>query len=104
LHVNVDNFPSGPSSTSTTTSITGTTTDQVLLASNPSRKAFYVMNNSKIASLYIYFGAPASTTVFSVKIGPRLEFVSDQPVYSGDIHGIWDVLDAAGKILVTELT
>lgn len=98
---NTANIPS-KSATSTPTNVGGSATSAALLASNASRKGMYVYNDSTSA-LYIMYGAIASATAFTVKIGSQGFFeMPTSPVYTGAINGIWDT--ATGSARVTELT
>lgn len=57
--------------------------------------------NDSANTLYIKFGATASLTDCTVKVDPDAYYEFPGPVvYSGVVHGIWDV--AAGAARVTE--
>jgi translation elongation factor EF-Tu-like GTPase len=94
-------------STGTITSVNDTNTSVTILAANRNRKGAAIFNDST-ADLYLALAdVTASTTNFSVKLGPgdyfELPVGLDGTVYQGVIRGIW-ASDAAGAARVTELT
>lgn len=88
------------SATGTLTSVSLTTSTQVLLASNATRKGFMIYNDS-LNMLFVAFAATASTTAFSTKIqaGGAYEPGID---YTGVISGI--ASSASGAARITEFT
>lgn len=89
-----------PSTTGTLTSVAGSATTGVLLASNALRKGFMVFNDGS-AILYVAFAATASTTAFSQKLFPNSSYISDFN-YTGVISGISST--ATGNTRITEFT
>lgn len=87
-------------STSITSSVNGSTTSVVLLASNSSRLGATVYNDSS-ALLYVKLGATASTTDYTVKLFP-LGYYEVPYGYTGEIDGIWSA--ANGHARIDELT
>jgi len=89
------------SSAAETYSIDDQATNATLLDANASRKGFGIFNDST-STLYIKFGATASTTSFSVKMvaGAYYE-LAGHGVYTGRIDGIW-ASDASGAARCTE--
>jgi hypothetical protein len=77
----------------------GSTSSVLLLAANPFRKAFSIFNDST-SVLHVRKGVPASFTLFNVAIPSNGYFEAPQPVFTGDVYGIWDV--ATGFAKVTE--
>lgn len=88
-------------STATVTSVNASASNVTLLASNSNRihAAFY---NDSGATLYLKFGATASTTSFTVKLLKDAYFELPEPAYTGIIDGIWS--SASGAVRVTEVT
>jgi hypothetical protein len=86
----------------TKVSIAAATSSTTLLAANATRKQALTFNDST-ANLYLDLtGGTASTTSYTVKVGPGGYFEIPWPVYTGAVTGIWD--SAAGSARVTELT
>jgi hypothetical protein len=97
--VGVTSQPSA--SSATVTQVTSSATSVTLKASNASRKGLSVFNDST-AVLYLKFGATASATSFTVKIGAGEYWESPAaPVYTGVVDGIW--ASANGFAYVTEI-
>lgn len=88
------------SSTGTLSSVSLTTSTQVILASNSARKGFMIYNDS-LNMLFIAFSATASTTAFSTKIQPGGAYEPGID-YTGVISGIASA--ASGAARVTEFT
>lgn len=88
------------SATAALTSVSLTTSTQVLLASNANRRGFMIYNDS-LNMLFVAFAATASTTAFSTKIqaGGAYEPGID---YTGVISGI--ASSASGAARITEFT
>jgi len=89
------------SSTGTTTAVSAAITSAVLIAANSARKGLSIYNNSSLGTLYIIFGATASTTNFAERISPNTLW--EMPLqYTGAIAGVWSA--ASGNAEITELT
>ena len=85
----------------TVTRVAASATSVTLLAANATRRGVIVHNDSN-ADLWLKFGATASATSYTVKLGPGDLYESpSSPVYPGIIHGIWSAADGAAQI--TEL-
>ncbi|WP_445629267.1 hypothetical protein [Nostoc sp. DSM 114167] len=88
------------SSTSTPTTVDASTTSETILAANSNRKGATIWNDST-ATLYLEFGATATTSAFTAKLNPSGYY--EVPFhYTGVISGIWSA--ANGNALVRELT
>lgn len=80
-----------------------------LLASNANRVSAFITNYSATATLYVKAGAGpvitpgAESFTGVVKPGQSKFFKTDLHEYSGIITGIWDIADASGAALVTEV-
>lgn len=85
----------------TLANISDTATSTTLQAANSDRYGWSCYNDSDQA-LYIKFGATASATSFTVKLGPGDFYEMPTPCYGGVIDGIWDA-DSTGAARVTEL-
>jgi hypothetical protein len=101
IEVNTMPFSSDPGSQSsnagTTTTVAASITSVSLLTANSSRKGLTVYNNSALATLYVGFGATASTTNFAVKIAPNTTWECPQD-YDGPLSGIWSVANGGAQV------
>jgi len=87
-------------STSSVTQVAGSVTSVTLKAANSSRLGLTIYNDST-ATLYVKFGATASTTSYTVQMGTD-DYYEVPFGYTGIVDGIWD--SATGNAYVTELT
>jgi hypothetical protein len=85
----------------TLTNVNDTATSTTLLSGNTARRAATIYNDSTV-DLYVKFGITASTTSFTVKIGPQ-GYYEVPTGYVGRIDGIW-ASDASGAARITEMT
>jgi hypothetical protein len=106
--VNITNvLPSGSlkaagiSNTSTLTNVASSASSVQLLASNANRLMAVIFNDST-ATLYMNYGATASTSAYTVQIPANGYFEFPSPVYTGTVNGIWT--SANGNARITELT
>jgi len=91
---------SNPAPTSATpTSVTASATSVRLFAENAAAGGRSVVNDST-ATLYVKYGAAASTTDYTVKMGAGDLYELPLPLYGGVVHGIWS--SATGSARVTE--
>jgi hypothetical protein len=90
----------GPSSTSTLTSVSASVTTVTVLALNNGRKGATIYNDAA-AILYLALGSGASVTNFTAKLFSETYYEVPYE-YLGIITGIWNV--ATGAARVTELT
>lgn len=88
--------------TATPYSINDAATSQILANANPGRLGFIIENDS-IYFLYVKFGATASLTSYTVKLTPQGYYEMSEPIYTGNIDGIWSG-DGTGAARITELT
>lgn len=88
--------------TATLANVAGSASSVTLLAANVSRLGAVIMNDST-ATLYVKYGATASSTSFTylVAAGATLELPTNA-IYTGIITGIWT--SATGNARITELT
>lgn len=92
---------SGASATATISRVSGSATSVTLLAANSNRRRVVVYNEST-ADLYVKFGATASATSYTTKLGAGDTYESPTDwIYTGVIDGIWSV--ATGAAQITEL-
>lgn len=87
--------------TSTLTNVSASASNVQLLASTAGRRGAMFVNDST-ASLYMKFGTTATTSSFTVKVGPGGYYEMPLPIYTGQIDGIWSA--ANGAVRITELT
>lgn len=90
-----------PAGTATLSNVASSASNGTLLASNPARIGALVFNDSTQA-LYLKYGATASTSSFTVKIAAGGFYEFPEPIYTGQVDGIWDA--ANGNARLTELT
>jgi hypothetical protein len=93
----------GPAATAVVTPVPAKATTTLILAANPSRKAVIIFNDA-VTPLYIKFGDSVSGSDFSVKLQGQEYYELPQPVYSGDLTGVWDGTVPTGFARVTELS
>lgn len=86
--------------TATLSNVADAATSATLKASNAARLALIIVNDSTV-DLYVKYGATASATSFTYKLGPGETLRED--LYTGIVDGIW-ASDASGSARVTELT
>jgi hypothetical protein len=84
----------------TIASVTSTTSDQTLLASNAGRKGAYIYNDSTQVLYLALANVTASSTHFTQKMAAGDAFNLQPGSYSGAIKGIW--ASANGSARVTE--
>jgi hypothetical protein len=91
------------STTATLANVAGSASSVTLQALNADRLGLIIVNDSA-ATLYVKFGAGASTTSYTVKLGPdeTYSLPTDGWRYTGIVTGIWD--SATGSARITELT
>lgn len=112
IGVVVRNIPSGTqavsgsvahlvATTATRSDVAGNASNVTLLASNASRRGAMFFNEST-AVLYLKLGATATTSDYTVQLGPNEYYEVPVPVYTGRIDGIWSA--ANGNVRITELS
>jgi len=90
------------SATATLSNVSASATSVVLLSSNSNRKGATIFNDSTV-NAYVKFGTTASTSSFTIKMGPAGYFeLPETAVYTGEMDVISD--SATGTLRVTELT
>lgn len=73
--------------TATVTNVPSSATNTTLFAAGePHARTIY---NDSTAVLYVKFGATASTTSYTVQIASQTYYEFPQPVYGGQVDGIW---------------
>lgn len=85
----------------TLSNVNGSASSVTLLAANTDRRGLLLVNDST-ATLYLKYGATASTTSYSVKMEPGSYWEMPRPIYTGRIDGIWSAANGAARI--TELS
>lgn len=83
------------------TNVPGSASSVQLLASTAGRLGA-TFHNDSTATLYLKFGTTASTSSYTAKIGPDEYYELPNPVFTGQIDGIWS--SATGTVRITELT
>jgi len=86
--------------TTTVTRVNSSASNVTLQAANNARRGLTIFNDST-SVLYLKMGATATTTSFSVKLGPD-EYYEIPANYSGIVDGIW--ASANGAAMVTEVS
>lgn len=96
------NIPQRTSTPPTIASVPAAVANTVLLAANPARRrALFQANRSGTGVLLLKIGTVAAAGSYTVALVPGAYYELPDPVYTGQIDGIWDV--ASGTVLVTEL-
>lgn len=87
-----------PTTATGPTQIPAAASNTVLFAAQATTNARTIYNDST-ATLYVKFGATASTTSYTVQIASQGYYEFPQPCYSGEVDGIWTA--ANGNAYVT---
>ena len=82
----------------TLANVASSATNVTIFAAAPSTNARTVWNDST-AVLYLKFGATASATSYTVQLSAGSYYEFPQPVYAGQVDGIW--ASANGNARVT---
>lgn len=90
----------GPASAATLSNQTASDSNATLLSANNKRTGVIIHNDSS-ASLYVKYGAAASSSSYTYKLLGAQTWEMPDPVYTGQIDGIWD--SATGTARITEL-
>jgi len=93
----------GNAGTATVAPVPAAATTTLLLAANPNRKAVIIFNDAA-TPLYVKFGDGVSGSDFSVKLQGQTYYEVPQPVYNGDLTGVWDGTPPTGFARVTEIS
>ena len=95
--VPIQMYPSQGSSAALT-SVNASITSASLLAANTNRKTFYVYNDSA-ATLYLAYGATASTTLYTTQVPPNTLYeMPSTMTWQGAVSGIWPTATGAARI------
>lgn len=86
------------STTAVTANVASSATNVAVFAAASNTKARTVYNDST-AVLYLKFGATASASSYTVQIAAQGYYEFPQPVYAGQVDGIW--ASANGNARVT---
>lgn len=99
----VTNVPSTLSSPaiSSVTSVDDSASNQTLVVARAARKGLYIWNNST-EILYIKFGATATTSSWTIRLGAGDYYEAPSPCYTGIVDGIW-ANNASGSAKITEV-
>jgi hypothetical protein len=84
------------------TSVTASTTSEVLSAAATNRQGLFVVNADPASNLYLTYGATSSATLYTVKLVPGAYWEMPAPFYPGVVSGIWDGTPT-GHAMVTEV-
>lgn len=83
------------------TRISASVSSVQLLAANPARRSCVVVNDSA-ATMWVKFGASASSTSFTYKLIANQYLEFPQPIHPGRVDAIWDA--AIGAAQITEMS
>lgn len=86
----------GTVATATLANVSGSATSVTLFASNAAARGRTIHNDST-ATLYLKFGATASTTSYTVKLDSDAYYEFPSPLYTGVVDGIWSSATGAGR-------
>lgn len=90
----------GSVATATLSNVAGSASNVTLVAANTARKGLIIFNDST-ATLYVKFGATASTSSFTVLLRPNGLYEMTGVIYQGIVDGIFSA--ANGNARITEL-
>jgi hypothetical protein len=94
-------FAPAVAASATLSNVSSSASNVTLLAANTDRIGVLVVNDST-ATLYLKYGATATSSSYTVKMEPGSYWEMPQPIYTGIIDGIWSSANGAARI--TELT
>jgi hypothetical protein len=83
--------------TATTANVASSNTNVTLFAASSSTNARLVYNDSTQV-LYLKFGATASTSSYTVQIASQGYYEFPQPVYDGQVDGIWAAANGNARL------
>ena len=92
--------PAAKAGTATLSNVSSSASNGTLFATNADRIGVLVFNDST-AVLYLKYGATASSSSYSIKMEAGSYWEMPQPIFTGQIDGIW--ASANGAARVTEL-
>lgn len=93
-------FSPAVATTATLSNVSSSASNGTLLAENTDRIGVLVQNDST-ATLYLKYGATATSSSYTVKMEPGSYWEMPQPIYQGIVDGIWSAANGAARI--TEL-
>jgi hypothetical protein len=82
--------------TATLANVSSSATNVTVFAAKGDVNARAVWNDST-AVLYLKFGATASTTSYTVQLAAGAYYEFPQPVYAGQVDGIWASANGAAR-------
>lgn len=83
--------------TATPANVSSSATNVTLFAADGTTNARTIYNDST-AVLYVKFGATASATSFTVPLAAGAYYEFPQPVYAGQVDGIWASANGAARV------
>ena len=83
--------------TATLANITSSASNVTILAAGAHAGGRAVFNDST-AVLYLKFGATASATSYTVQLAAGAYYEFPQPVYSGQVDGIWAAANGFARV------
>jgi len=81
----------------TLANVSSSATNVTLFAASSSTSARTVYNDSTQV-LYLKYGATASTTSYTVQLAAGAYYEFPQPVYDGQVDGIWASANGAARL------
>lgn len=82
--------------TASVVNVASSATNVTLFAASGDTNARAIYNDST-AVLYVKFGATASTTSYTVQLAAGAYYEFPQPVYAGQVDGIWASANGAAR-------
>lgn len=79
------------------TNVNASASSVTLVGSNVNRLGLTIVNDSD-ATLYVKFGSVASPTSFTYLLNPHDTLELAEPVYTGQVDGIWSSATGAARI------
>lgn len=83
--------------TATTNNVNSSASNVTVFAAASDTNARTIYNDST-AVLYLKFGATASTTSYTVQLAAGAYYEFPQPVYAGQVDGIWASANGAARV------
>lgn len=83
--------------TATLANVASSASNVTIFSASGTTSARTVYNDST-AVLYLKFGATASTTSYTVQLAAGAYYEFPQPVYAGQVDGIWAAANGAARV------
>lgn len=98
--INVANTANIISTSANLTTVTSSTSSQLVFSPSISRKGFILYNSSN-SNCFVAFATVSTSSVFSIELNPGMTYQNEAIIYTGNLSVVWAT--ANGFLAVTEL-